>query len=45
VRAVATASPVTLTGLSPGPHRVEVVLVGLDLVPIRPATSAVVNIR
>ncbi len=39
VKAIATASPIRLSGLSPGRHMIEVQLVGLDLVPIAPATG------
>jgi len=45
VKAIATASPAKLTGLSDGPHTIEVVVVGLDLVPIVPAATAQVKVR
>ncbi len=44
VRAVATQSPVRLPELGAGEHLIELVLVGLDLVPIAPATRAAVLI-
>lgn len=40
VKAIGTSSPTRLSGLSPGPHTIEVQLVGLDLLPIAPATNA-----
>jgi len=45
VRAVATHGPVRLTGLTPGAHTIEVVLAGLDLVPILPAVRDSVTVR
>ena len=39
VKAIATTSPTRVSGLTPGEHTFEVQLVGLDLVPIEPATS------
>jgi len=45
VKAVVTASPAKLSGLTDRPHTIELVLVGLDLVPIVPATRATVTVR
>ena len=45
VHAVVTASPAKLTGLTEGAHTIELVLAGLDLVPIVPATRAAVTVR
>lgn len=45
VRAIATASPVHLDGLTPGPHAILLTVVGLDLAPIVPVVSATITVR
>lgn len=45
VRAIATHSPVRLTGLGPGLHTIEIALAGLDLVPLVPEVRDAVSVR
>ncbi len=45
VKAIATASPALVRGVSPGLHEVELVLAGVDLVPVWPRVADRVRVK